>query len=132
MYILILLFGLVSSYPAALQLVTSGKLPELSEFVTHHFNLDQVEQAFQTAMSGSAIKVGDLLIFEMDANPIPRISVSTYMHSYNPIYLLSAGYHRYRIGHASRAIVRQWMTSRDIIVCQSLEPSPLTSKYSQD
>lgn len=36
--------------------MTSGKL-QLEHLVTHHFNLDTVEEAFRTALSGQAIKV---------------------------------------------------------------------------
>ncbi len=46
------------SYPAALAMVASGKV-DLTPLVTHHFNLDQSQQAFQTAVSrdSRAIKV---------------------------------------------------------------------------
>jgi len=49
-------FRYANCYPAALELLISGQI-NLDGFISHRFGLDQVEDAFQTAHAGQAIKV---------------------------------------------------------------------------
>uniref|UniRef100_A0A1L8E4L6 Sorbitol dehydrogenase n=1 Tax=Nyssomyia neivai TaxID=330878 RepID=A0A1L8E4L6_9DIPT len=52
-------FRYCNDYPAALELVATGKVPGLKKLVTHHFTIEETAKAFETSRYaiGNAIKV---------------------------------------------------------------------------
>lgn len=45
-------FRYANTYPVAIKLLSSGKLPRIHELITHRRSLDKAEEAFQLAKAG--------------------------------------------------------------------------------
>lgn len=45
-------FRYANTYPVAIQLLSSGKLPRIQELITHRISLNKAEEAFKLAKAG--------------------------------------------------------------------------------